>query len=380
MYIHQLKDWPNFHWNNQALETALADVRHCQGRLIGRMEGLGFDLKREASFQSLTQEVLKTSEIEGEILDSGQVRSSLAKRLGLKLVEFKPASREVDGVVEMMLDATQNFNKPLTAKRLFGWHTALFPTGLSGVSKITVGTWRNANSDPLQVVSGPIGRERVHYEAPEGSQIRRQMSKFLQWFEKGPDMDLVLKSGVAHLWFVTIHPFDDGNGRIARAIADMALARSEQIPQRFYSMSAQILRERSKYYEVLERTQKGTMDITAWLSWFLGCLARSIDRSEFTLADVLRKSRFWQTVATAPILLNDRQRIVLNRALNGLNGKLTSSRWAKLAKCSQDTALRDITDLLERGVLIREPNGGGRSTSYAIADAMFAAAPKFGKT
>jgi Fic family protein len=328
------------------------------------MEGLGFQLRAEAVLDSLTEEVLKSSEIEGEMLDRDQVRSSIARRLGLDIGGLTSADRNVEGVVEMMLDATQGYDQPLTARRLFDWHAALFPTGRSGMSKIRVGAWRDDAKGPMQVVSGPIGKERVHYEAPAADRVRDEMKKFLEWFENDNSTDLVLKAGVAHLWFVTIHPFDDGNGRIARAIADMVLARSEHSPQRFYSMSAQIRQERKSYYEILEATQKGELDITRWLEWFLECLGRAFNRAETILATVLSKARFWESFAA--VELNERQREIVNRLLNGFEGKLTSSKWAKLAKCSQDTALRDIEDLIRKKMLVKDA-AGGRSTSYSLA-------------
>ncbi len=363
-YIHSLEGWPQFRWSQERLAGQLAAVRHRQGRLIGRMESLGFPLRSEAILQTLTEDVLKSSEIEGEILDKEQVRSSIARRLGLDTGALAPADRHVDGVVEMVLDATQKFDTPLSRERLFGWHAALFPTGWSGMARIKIGAWRDGSAGPMQVVSGAIGRERVHYEAPEAKRLAAEMKTFLAWFNGKATTDPVLKAGIAHLWFVTIHPFEDGNGRIARAIADMALARSEQSPQRFYSMSAQIRRERNAYYDILERTQKGDLDITAWLEWFLGCLDRAFDGAETILAGVLRKARFWKQHADAPF--NDRQRAIINRLLSGFEGKLTSSKWAKIEKCSPDTALRDINDLLERGILTRDA-GGGRSTSYSLA-------------
>ncbi len=363
-YIHEHKNWPRFSWNQERLAEQLAAVRHRQGRLLGRMETLGFPLRAEAQLQTLTQDVLKSSQIEGELLNQQQVRSSLACRLGLDIGALTPADRNVEGVVEMMLDATQNFAAPLTARRLFDWHAALFPTGRSGMTAITVGAWRDDRIGPMRVVSGPIGRERVHYEAPPAARIDQEMRALLEWFNQDPG-DWVAKAGVAHLWFVTIHPFADGNGRIARAIADMALARSERTAQRFYSMSAQILEERKAYYDILESTQKGGLDITAWLEWFLGCLDRAFEGAEITLAAVLKKARFWERHTGAAF--NDRQRAVINRLLNGLEGKLTSSKWAKLAKCSADTALRDIDDLVRRGVL-RKDAAGGRSTSYSLAE------------
>lgn len=363
-YIHERAGWPGFHWDHGRISARLVDVRHRQGRLIGRMEGLGFQLRAEAVLDSLTEEVLKSSEIEGETLDRDQVRSSIARRLGLDIGGLTQADRNVEGVVEMMLDATQRYNRPLTTRRLFDWHAALFPTGRSGMSKIRVGAWRDDAKGPMQVVSGPIGKERVHYVAPAADRVRDEMKKFLEWLEKDSSTDLVLKAGVAHLWFVTIHPFDDGNGRIARAIADMVLARSERSPQRFYSMSAQIRQERKAYYEILEATQKRDLNITRWLEWFLECLSRAFDRAETILATVLNKARFWERYAK--VEFNERQREIVNRLLNGFEGKLTTSKWAKLAKCSQDTALRDIEDLIRRKVLVKDP-AGGRSTSYSLA-------------
>src|SRR6266404_5011451 len=363
MYIHELQDWPGFIWNREELADILAAVRHRQGKLIGHMGALGFNLRQEAVLQTLTADVLKSSEIEGEKLDAAQVRSSIARRLGMDIGALKPADRNVEGVVEMMLDATRNYAQPLTADRLFAWHSSLFPTGRSGMSKIKVGAWRDDNSGPMEVVSGPIGKEHVHFEAPKAAGLDRDMQAFLAWFNGNVEIDPVLKAGLAHLWFVTIHPFDDGNGRIARAIADMALARSENSPQRFYSMSAQIRQERNEYYSILEETQKGTLDITPWMEWFVGCLGRAIEGAHTTLGAVLAKARFWESIAG--VALNERQRLVVNRLLDGFEGKLTSSKYAKLVTCSQDTAARDIAFLVEHGVLVRNP-GGGRSTSYSL--------------
>ncbi|HZT26534.1 MAG TPA: Fic family protein [Pseudolabrys sp.] len=364
-YIHELSDWPKFHWDQKRLAERLAAVRHRQGRLIGRMEALGFPLRSEAMLQTLTQEVLKSSEIEGEILDHDQVRSSIARRLGMDIGGLTPADRHVEGVVEMMLDATEKYAEPLTSERLFGWHAAMFPTGRSGMTRIKVGAWRDDNKGPMQVVSGPIGRERVHYEALPASRLHREMNAFLEWFNAEATIDPVLKAAVAHLWFVTIHPFDDGNGRIARAIADMALARSEQTSQRFYSMSAQIRQERNAYYDMLENTQKGDLEITPWLDWFLGCLDRAFDGAESILANVFKKAQFWEKHADATF--NDRQRDMLNRLLGDFEGKLTSSKWAQIEKCSQDTALRDIDDLVAREILAKD-SAGGRSTSYSLVN------------
>lgn len=364
MYIHEHRDWPRFIWSEQAITVPLAAVRHRQGRLIGRMEALGLNLQAEANLVTLTEDVIKSSEIEGETLDKEQVRSSIARRLGLDIGALSPVDRDVEGVVEMMLDATQNYVQPLTAERLFGWHAALFPTGRSGMSRIVVGAWRDGRSGPMQVVSGPFGRERVHFEAPVASRLPDEMAAFLAWFEQEHSIDPVLKGAIAHLWFVTVHPFEDGNGRIARAIADMALARSEDGPQRFYSMSAGIRVARKGYYAILERTQRGDLDITKWILWFLACLSQAIDGAERVLVNVLRKAAFWRVAE--PHISNDRQRLMLNRLLEGFEGKLTSSKWAKLTKVSPDTALRDIVDLIAKGLLTRD-HGGGRSTSYSLS-------------
>ena len=365
LYIYEHPEWPHLHWKNDSLIEMLAAVRYQQGRLIGQMEALGFDLRQEAVFETLTEDVLQTSDIEGERLDAEQVRSSVARHLGLDIGGLTHADRTVEGIVEMMLDATGRYEEPLTGTRLYGWHESLFSSGRSGRRRIRVGGWRDDRTGPMQVVSGPIGRERVHFEAPPADRLAREMDIFLDWFNAPADTDEVLKAGVAHLRFVTLHPFDDGNGRMARAIADMVLARSEVSPQRYYSMSSQIRQERAAYYDVLERTQQGTTDITAWLVWFLSCLGSAIEGSRSTLAAVHEKARFWKRVADVP--LNQRQRRVLDRLLGDFEGKLTTSKWAKLAKCSQDTALRDITDLVRRGLLARNP-GGGRSTSYGLAD------------
>jgi Fic family protein len=364
-YIHTLPEWPQFQWNHEKLEDRLGVIHHEQGRLLGRMEGLGFKARQEAVLKTLTEDVLKSSEIEGERLDADQVRSSIARRLGMDIGGLKPVDRNVEGVVEMMLDATRRYEEPLSAERLFAWHSSLFPTGRSGMSRIRVGAWRDDSRGPMQVISGPIGKERIHFEAPVAGKIDSEMSRFLDWFNGSSENDWILKAVLAHLWFVTIHPFDDGNGRIARAIADMALARSERSSQRFYSMSAQIRQEGAAYYEILERTQSGSLDITPWMDWFLGCLGRAIEGAQATLGTVLSKARFWEAVGDFPI--NERQRLVLNRLLDGFEGKLTTSKWAKLAKCSHDTALRDIAALVDCGILVRNPEGG-RSTSYALGN------------
>ena len=328
------------------------------------MEALGFKVREEAVLRTLTDDVLKSSEIEGEKLDADQVRSSVARRLGMDIGGLKAADCHVEGVVEMMLDATQHYQQPLTQARLFEWHASLFPTGRSGMHTIRVGAWRDESAAPMQVVSGPVGRERVHFEAPPAERLDEEMRKFLEWFNGDVTMEPVLKAALAHLWFVTIHPFDDGNGRIARAIADMALARSERSPQRFYSMSAQIREERAEYYRILEQTQQGALDVTPWMEWFLACLTRAIEGAQSTLSGVIAKARYWEKLRNVP--LNERQRLVINKLLEGFEGKLTTSKWAALTKSSQDTALRDIQQLLERGVLVRN-SAGGRSTSYSLA-------------
>jgi Fic family protein len=364
-YVHQEADWPNFTWDQIHLADALAHVRNMQGRLVGRMEALGFHNQGEAVLKTLTQDVIKSSEIEGERLADDQVRSSIARRLGMDIAGLVASDRHVDGVVDMMLDATQRYAAPLSEERLFSWHSSLFPTARSGLSKIVTGAWRTAETGPMQVVSGPIGRERVHFEAPHAELLPKEMRRFFGWFENPAlKLDPVMKAAIAHFWFVTVHPFEDGNGRIARAVADLALARSDQTKQRFYSMSSQIRVERKTYYDTLEACQKGGLDITQWLDWFLACLGRSIAGSAIMLETVLSKARFWERHAQASF--NARQTLMLTKLLDGFEGKLTSSKWAMLAKCSQDTALRDIDDLIRRSVLTKE-DAGGRSTSYLLA-------------
>jgi Fic family protein len=363
--IYQLADWPSFTWDRSALAEKLAHVRHQQGRLIGRLEGLGFSFQQEAVLRTLTEDVLKSSEIEGETFDARLVRSSVARRMGIDASAPKSKDGHLEGVVEMMLDATRNYAAQLNAERLFGWHATMFPTGRSGMSRIRVGAWRDDSNGPMQIVSGPMGRERVHYQAPEAARIESEMAAFFNWFDRKTESDWTVRAAIAHLWFVTIHPFEDGNGRIARAIADMALARSEGSPQRFYSMSARIRQERDAYYAILEQIQQGTMDVTPWMDWFLGCMERAIEEAQHTLAAVLSKARFWESVAG--LRLNERQRKVLNLLLDDFEGNLTTSKWAKLNKCSQDTATRDIAHLVEQGILVRNP-GGGRSTSYALKE------------
>ncbi len=359
-YIYDLPDWPHFRWSHEVLDKKLAAVRFRQGELIGRMKALGIPLQEQAVFQILTLDVLKSSEIEGEILDKEQVRSSVARRLGMDIGGLAPVSRDIEGVVSMILDATQNYAEPLSKERLFGWHASLFPSGYSDLKPVKVGAWRDG---PVEVTSGPVGRKRVHFKGPPADRVEHEMTMFIDWFHRDDGADLVLRAAIAHLWFVTIHPFEDGNGRIARALADMMLARSEGSSQRFYSMSAQIRNERDVYYGGLEETQKGTLDITRRLEWFLDCMGRALDNVESVLAVVLRKARFWESHAGAPF--NNRQRLILNKLLEGFEGNLTSSKWARLAQCSQDTALRDILDLVERSILAKDP-ARGRSTSYSL--------------
>jgi len=363
LYIWENPDWPRLHYDLTALAAPLAAVHAAHGHLLGRMAELGLSQRDATTLRVLTDDVVKTSEIEGERLDPESVRSSVARRLGLDIGALAPADRHVDGVVDMVLDATQAHAQPLTRERLYGWHAALFPTGYSGLAPIRTGAWRDDASGPMQVVSGPIGRRKVHFEAPPAPRLEAEMGRFLEWFELSREGDRLVHAGLAHLWFVTLHPFDDGNGRIARAVGDMALARADRSAQRFYSLSAQIQRERKDYYDMLERTQKGPMDVTPWLAWFLGCLRRAIEGAEASLSAVLAKSRAWQRWAGAP--LNERQIKLLNRLLDGFEGKLTSSKWAAIAKCSADTALRDIGDLVARGVL-KKSGSGGRSTSYEL--------------
>jgi Fic family protein len=363
-FIHELPAWPELTWDGDALSSALADARYRQGRLLGKMESLGFDLQTEASLATLTSDVVKSSAIEGEALNVDEVRSSIARRLGLDAGGLPKASRDVEGIVEMMLDATRNYREPLTQERLFAWHASLFPTGHSGMSRIAVGMWRPPEAGEMEVVSGPIGRERVHFRAPDATRLDAEMQRFFDWFNATSSLDPVLKAGVAHLWFVTIHPFEDGNGRIARAIADLSLARADGMKERFYSMSSQIAAERKEYYQELENAQRGDLDVTRWLDWFIHCLGRAIENADGLLATVLHKAKTWQRVNRRPV--NDRQRQVINRLLSGFEGNLTNAKYAKLAKCSSDTALRDIKELLARGILVQNPSGG-RSTSYHLA-------------
>jgi Fic family protein len=368
IYIHQLKDWPHFNWSKERLSKLKAEVQQQQLRLLGRMEGLGFKLQEEASLNTLTLDVLKSSEIEGEILNPDQVRSSIARRLGMDVVGLSPADRNVEGVVEMMLDATQNYKQALTEEKLFGWQAALFPSGRSGGQKIVVGTWRdNPPNHPMQVISGMMGREKVHFQAPESALLPDEMYAFLNWFNgsASEDIEPITKAAIAHLWFVTVHPFDDGNGRIARAIADLQLARADKTRHRFYSMSAQIRKERNKYYDILEETQKNSLDITPWMEWFYSCLNRALLATDETLGVVMQKARFWEKYAHHSF--NDRQKTMLNKILDGYEGKITSFNWAKITGCSSDSAIRDINDLLQMDVLEKGP-AGGRSTSYLLKE------------
>ena len=363
LYIHEREDWPRFRWAGERLAGVLAEVRYRQGRLTGHLVALGLPLRQEAQLKTLTEDVLGSSEIEGERLDAEQVRSSVARRLGMEIGALEPADRHVDGFVEIMIDATRQYDRPLTEERLFGWHAALFPTGRSGMRKIRVGAWRDESGDPMEVVSGPVGKERVRFEAPAAGRLPAEMTAFLDWFDRDSETDPVLHAALAHLWFVTLHPFDDGNGRIGRAILDMALARADGEARRSYSMSRQIEQERRAYYGILEHTQKGSMDVTAYLVWFLECLLRAVDGTEDVIAAALTKARFWKRHAREA--LNERQIQMITRLLGDFKGKLTSSKWAKISKCSQDTAVRDISDLVDRGILDRNP-GGGRSTSYSL--------------
>ncbi len=360
MYIYELDNWPNFLWDQEKITDLLIQLRHQQGRLIGGMESIGFQLREDTVLQTLTQDVVKSSEIEGEILDQSLVRSSVARHLGMDIAALDVIDKNIEGVVEMILDATQKFDQLLTKERLLGWHTTLFPNGRSGFAKIRVGSWRTG---PVQVVSGRVGKEILHFEAPPAERVDHEMGHFLNWLNKEKTVDPVLKAAIAHFWFVTIHPFDDGNGRIGRAIADYLLAQSEKSSHRFYSLSAQIQKERKHYYVILEHMQKGKLDITSWIEWFFGCLGRAIEGALSSLDVVLRKKEFWEALAEAS--LNERQRLMINRLLDGFEGKLTSSKWAKMTKCSQDTAYRDIVDLVNQGILAKNSEGG-RSTSYSL--------------
>ena len=362
-YIYQQTKWPQFYWENDNFMASLSTVRNMQGKLLGKMESIGFALKSEAFLQTLTLDVLKSSEIEGEILEPDQVRSSIARHLAMDVAGLVSSDKNVDGVVEMLLDATQNYEEPLTKERLFNWHCSLFPTGRNGMSKLIVGNWRDDYHGAMQVVSGSMSKERVHFQAPDADKIDSEMAVFFQWFNNENKLEPVLKAALAHFWFVTIHPFDDGNGRIARAITDMLLARADGSSQRFYSMSAQIKTERKEYYTILEISQKSNLDITSWIDWFLNCLTNSLNETNFILAKVLHKHFFWMENST--LSLNDRQKSMINKLLDGFEGKLTSSKWAKINKCSADTVLRDIQDLINKEIL-RKELAGGRSTNYEL--------------
>lgn len=371
-YIYEHSDWPKFRWVDSTLITLLTEVRNLQGRVIGKMGALGFDLQNQANLEILTQDVLKSTEIEGELLNPDQVRSSIARRLGLDISGLVHSDRNVDGVVEMLLDATENYNTLLSKERLFGWHSALFPSGYGGMYKIIVGSWRSDSTGPMQVVSGPMGKERVHYQAPPANLIDKQMDYFFHWINNKQPIDLVVKAALAHLWFATIHPFEDGNGRIARAITDMILAQSDNQSTRFYSMSSQIRIERKQYYYILEQTQKGGLDVSDWLEWFLKCLLNALKSSETLLSKVIFKHHFW--IDNRQKLDNERQYKVLNMLLDGFDGKLTTAKWAKIGKCSHDTALRDIHGLIEKRILQKLP-GGGRSTGYGLFEEFNGEAP-----
>lgn len=359
-YIYEYDKWPEFTWDSNKIITILGKVRHLQGKIFGQMSALGFSIKEETILSTLTLDVLKSSEIEGEFLKQEQVRSSIAIRLGMNYAGIVNVDRNVEGIVEMMLDATQRYDKPLDQERIYGWHAALFPSGWSGMHRINTGCYRDGE---MQVVSGPMGKEKIHFQAPSAKVVKKEMDLFLNWFEKETNLDSVLKAAIAHFWFIIIHPFDDGNGRIARAISDMLLARSENSSQRFYSLSSQILTERKRYYEILQKVQHSSGDITDWLDWFLNCLYRALENTEETLKRVLQKADFWDR--NKETVLNSRQRLMLNKLFDGFEGKLKSSKWAKITKCSADTALRDIKDLIEKGIL-KQVDSGGRSTNYEL--------------
>lgn len=363
MYLHQLKDWPNFKWDNETLLPYVSKVRDLQGRLIGRMESMGFELREEAVLETLTEDIVRSSEIEGELLNSEEVRSSVARRLGMEISGLPNASRYVDGVVEMMLDATQKYIDPLTKDRMCGWHAALFPTGRSGMYKITVAEWRGDEQGPMQIVSGAMGKEKVHYVAPEAARLEDEMHQFIEWFNTDESTEPVVKSALAHLWFVSIHPFDDGNGRIARAIADTQLSRADRTSQRFYSMSAQIMKSKNGYYNILESTQKGSMDISQWIVWYIERLTEALEATNETLSKILMKAKFWELNKSTQF--NNRQVEMINKLLGDFVGKLNSSKWAKITNVHRDTARRDIQNLIEKGVL-SDSGEGGRSTNYIL--------------
>ena len=363
MYIYEQSNWPIFEWDSETLLPLLSMVRNRQGKLIGKMGMLGFELRSEANLEILTQEIIKSTEIEGEALDKEQVRSSIARKLGLDISGLIYSERHVDGIVDLMIDATKNYDQELTKERLFSWHSALFPNGRSGMYKIIAGQWRDDSTGPMQVVSGALGKEKVHYQAPHALKIENEMTLFFEWFNRENKTDLVLKAAIAHLWFVTIHPFEDGNGRISRALSDMLLSQSDEQSYRFYSMSTQILKERNSYYEILEKTQKGEMDITRYLEWFLNSLLNAIEYSDVILEKIIYKHYFW--IKNSKLNLNNRQIKVLNMLMDNFIGVLNTTKWAKIGKCSQDTALRDIQDLIDKEILIKSDQGG-RSTKYEL--------------
>lgn len=366
VYIHQLSDWPAFYWNKVVISTLIGELQIARARLLGKMETLGFRLRNEANLETLTLDVLKSSEIEGVIFNRDEVRSSVARKLGLEIAGLVNSDRNIDGVVEMMLEATQNYNDPITKDRFFKWHSGLFQGLKKDSLNMSIGTWRtNEKQDPMQVISGPFERRIIHFQAPDSHLMESEMEAFMYWFNNNDSIDSVLKAAITHLWFITIHPFDDGNGRIARALTDMQLCRADNNQQRFYSMSAQIRKQRKKYYTVLEKTQKGDLDITEWLVWFLNCLSEAIKDTEILLANVLAKARFWDN--NSGKIWNERQLIMINKLLDGFTGKLNTSKWAAITKCSQDTALRDIQDLINKNILVKE-KGGGRSTSYILIE------------
>ena len=363
MYIWQREDWPSFRWEKDRVNARLSAVRYAQGKLAGRLSALGFNVSSHAMLDAMAEDVLASSEIEGVVLNREEVRSSVARHLGLETEGLPTASHYVEGIVEVMMDAVRNAQKPLTAERLFNWHAALFPTGRSGAWKIVVANWRQS-SEPMQVVSGPMGRETVHFQAPDATDVPQLIEEFLAWVNVEQQLDPIVKAAIAHLWFVTIHPFEDGNGRITRTITDLLMTRADQLPQRFYSVSAEILQQRNKYYDALETTQNGNLDITDWLLWFLDTVGQAVEKSDAKVSAIIEKTRFWD--ANSHIPMNDRQRKLVNRLLDGFEGKLTSGKWAKIAKCSSDTALRDIQDLIQKGILTKT-DAGGRSTNYELA-------------
>lgn len=362
-YTHLHPDWPKYRWDASALAVALADIHQRRGALSIAMATLGLEARQQEVLQVLVQDVTRSSEIEGEHLDQGQVRSSVARRLGMDRAGLPEPSRDVEGVVEMMLDATQKFNEPLTEQRLFAWHASLFPTSRSGMAKIITGAYRDDARGPMQVVSGPIGQERVHFEAPAANRLPVEMAQFVRWFEEEA-IDPIVKAALAHLWFVTIHPFEDGNGRIGRAVMDMALARADGSSQRFYSMTAQLHKERKAHYAQLEQASRKSLDVTPWISWFVKRLSDALTEAEGVVRLVRRKQEFWDRHRDSG--LNERQTKIVNMLLDGFTGKLQTAKYAKINKCSTDTAFRDLTDMVAKGILVKA-EAGGRSTNYDLA-------------